>query len=117
VIPSRREIGTGQSDSHPVPWSRRERDGKGRVLPRNAKKLRVTLKVIIKAIISYLILSISLFWFSTGFRDGREGTGRVFTTLVPSRRVARDGTTTLHPVPFPDGTGAPGGVVPVPGEA
>src|SRR3954463_16559745 len=52
-IPSRREIGTGQSDSFPVPWSRRERDGKGREMPRNDKKLKITLKVIIKAIISY----------------------------------------------------------------
>ena len=38
IDPSRREIGTGQSDSHPVPRSRRERDGKGREMLRNAKK-------------------------------------------------------------------------------
>src|SRR3954451_17276857 len=79
--------------------------------------MKITLKVIIKAIISYLILSISLFRFSVRFRDDREGTGREITTLVPSRRDARDGTTTLFPVPFPDGTGTPDGVVPVPGEA
>src|SRR4051812_37434451 len=92
------------------------RDGKGREILRYAKKLKITLKVIIKAIISYLILSINLFRFSVITSLG-SGTGRVFTTLVPSRRDARDGTTTLFPVPFPDGTGFPAGVVPVPGEA
>src|SRR5437660_11173495 len=77
-IPSRREIGTGQSDSFPVPWSRRERDGKGREMPRYAKKLQITLKVIVKAIISYLILSINLFGFSamTSLGSGTVGKGR-----------------------------------------
>src|SRR3954466_5572120 len=64
-------------------------------MPRNAKKLKIALKVIIKAIISYLILSINLFRFSVRFRDGREGTGREITTLVPSR--------------FPTGPGLPTG--------
>ena len=94
--------------------------GKGRERTGNAKKCQEVnnyFKSNIKENYSYLILSISLFGFSPRLRDGREGTGRVFTTLLPSRRDARDGATTLFPVPFPDGTGFPAGVVPVPGEA
>ena len=85
MTPSRRDIGTGRSESHPVPSPRRDRGGLGRVLPRNAKKLIITLKVIIKVInislirnSSYLILSISLFGFGVvaALEPGTIGKGR-----------------------------------------
>ena len=83
--PSRRDIGTGRSESYPVPWPRRDRDGLGRVLPRIAKKSIINLKVIIKVInvsliinYSYLILSISLFGFGVvaALESGTIGKGR-----------------------------------------
>ena len=54
-----------------------------------------------------LILSYRLAYLGLALGSGTVGKGR----------DARDGTTTLFPVPFPDGTGTPDGVVPVPGEA
>ena len=69
------DVGMGQGYLRPIPWPRRDRDGLGRVLPRSAKKLIITLKVIIKVI---NILSIILFRFSVvaALEPGTIGKGR-----------------------------------------
>ena len=65
--------------------------GKGREGTGNAKKCQITLKGIIKAIISYLILSVSLFGFSvvTSLGSGTVGKGRDGKSQLWSRPVSR----------------------------
>src|SRR4051812_43829330 len=67
--------------------------------------MKIILKVIIKQL--FLILSYRLAYLGLALGSGTVGKGR----------DGSPGTGRLPYIPFPDGTRAPGGVVPVPGEA